>query len=281
MSIPSNWIPAWARSGAAGTDLVGKKYDVAYIAPAGTTLAIAEAALPYGAYYTGQSGIFGSRHRFAEVRPDLKTKEVLVTYHYLPPSVEEALILDTSLVRVDVRSENFAHRPFIDINADYVWHEERDADGGPSCKWEPVSGAGIRFDSRMQFRTRFARDYGMGGNLLSYQNTVNGATYSQYWCCPTGTLRFAAWTKYRAPTVDKLWIYDCLIVYSPLRWNLETIVQKYEYKVYRIERLDAAGASFTPAQYKTVGDWVPTGAEYPAELYESKQWPLVIGNYDW
>ena len=179
MAIPSNWALAWARSGAAGTDLVGRKYDVAYYAPAGTTLATAEAAEPYGKYYTGQSGVWGSRLRGVGVNPDRETKEVLVTYHYQPPTSEEVLWYNNGYVLIEARSENFAHRPFIDINENYVWHQERDPSGGPSYKWEPVSGVGIRYDRRMQFRTRFAKEYGMGGNLLSYQNTVNGATYSQ------------------------------------------------------------------------------------------------------
>ena len=94
-------------------------------------------------------------------------------------------------------------------------------------------------------------------------------------------MRFAAWTKYRAPTVAKTWLYDCLIEYSPLRWNLETIVQKYEYRTYRVPVRDEDGVAVTPAKTRTVGDWFPTEAEYPAKLYEAKQWPLILGTYDW
>ena len=280
MAIPATWSIAWARSRGAGHDLAGKTYDVAYHAPAGTTLAIAESAVPYGSYYTGQSGDWGARLRDVAAQPDRRTKEVLVSYHYAPPTVEEALLLDTNKVLVEVRSSNFSQRPTVDWNGKEVWFQERDPSGGPSVKWEPVAGAGVRYDERLQFRTRFARDYGMGANLLSYQNSVLGAYYQQYWNVPTGSLRFATFTKYRAPTVEKLWMYDCVMEYMPGGWDAETLVQKFEYRGYQIELLDEGGDSFDPKRYKEIGDWYAVDPSYYAEFYPSKQWPLVLGIYD-
>ena len=282
MAIPATWSVAWERSRGAGHDLAGKTYDVAYNAPAGTTLLAAEAAVPYGSYYTGQSGDWGARLRDVAAQPDRRTKEVLVSYHYAPPTVEEALLLDTNKVLVEVRSSNFSYRPVADLNSDYVWHTVwMDLGGVASWKWEPIKGAGVKFDERLQFRTRFARDYGMGANLLSYQNTVLGAYYQQYWMVPTGSLRFATFTKYRAPTVEKLQMYDCLMEYMPGGWNKETQVQKYVYRTYQIELLTSAGASLSPVKYKEVGDWYPVGNPYYASFYPSKQWPLVLGQFDW
>ena len=280
MAIPATWSVAWERSRGAGHDLAGKTYDVAYNAPAGTTLAAAEAAVPYGSYYTGQSGDWGARLRDVAAQPDRRTKEVLVSYHYAPPTVEEALLLDTNKVLVETRSSNFAYYPVTDWNGDNVWRAMREDDAG-SVKWEITKGAGVKFEERILFRTRFARDYGMGANLLSYQNTVLGAYYQQYWMVPTGSLRFAAFTDYRAPTVEKLRVYDCLMEYVPGGWNEETEIQKYVYRVYQIERLDADGASLSPKKYDPVGDWYPTGNPYYAEFYPAKQWPLVLGQYDW
>ena len=283
MAIPATWSYAWARSGAEGMDVLGKRYDVAYNAPAGTTLATAESALAYGTYYTGQSGIWGSRLRAVGVNPDRRTKQVLVTYHYQPPNVEEALILDTSLVRVESQGEQSTTRPFKDINGDYIWHAERDSTGTPSYKWEPVGGSGLLYERRMLFRTRFARTYGMASNLLYYQDTVNTGIMAQYYNCGAGTLLFAGWAKTRAPTTDKLWIYDCLIQYHPKGWNKETEVQKYEYRAYQVPLRDANGTVLAGANARneTLTDWFPSGATYYAENYAARQWPLILANYDW
>ena len=283
MSIPGTWGYAWARARGAGADQRGNVFDVAYHAPAGTTLETARAALPYGTYYTGEGGDWGSRLRNVAVDPDRKTGEVLVVYHYEPPSLVDALIYDTDKVLVEARSASAPFYPVVDLNGNWVYHEERNSSGGPSYKWERVLGPGIKYDHQMQFRTRFVRDYGMGSHLLSYQSTLNGATYSQYWYCPTGTLRFAAWRKDRAPTTDQLWLYDCLMVYNPLGWNEDTMVQKYELRAYQVPLRDADGAVLTDADAKNkeLTDWFPVDAPYYAELYPKKQWPLVIGDYNW
>jgi len=284
MAIPANWTVAWARSRGQGWNQRGKVYDMGYHAPAGTTLAVAEAALPYDTLYRGESGddVFASRLQSVVVDPDRKTKEVVVGYHYEPPTLEDVLIRNTKYVLVEARSVGAAYRPFADLNGDYVWHEERDPSGGPSYKWEPVAGSGVRHDGRTQFRTRFARDYGMGGILSeTYQDSVNGAIYQQYWNFPTGRLRFAAWTRARAPTTTKLWIYDCLIESHPKGWNEETEVQKYEYRAFKIPLRDSEGVLLDPEEHRIVSDWFPTGETYFAENYAKKQWPLILGAHDW
>jgi len=193
---------------------------------------------------------------------------------------EEIPIFKDGYVLVEVRSANTVERPFGDLNGEYVWHSEYDQTGGVGCKWEPVEGSGMRYDRRMQFRVRFCKDYGIGSNLLSYQNTVNGAVYAQFWNCPAGTLRFAAWEKNRAPTIEKKWMYDCLVEYNPHKWNEEIKVQKYELRAYRIPVREEDGTVIDET-YREIRDWFPVGKTYDARLYESTQWPLILGTYDW
>jgi len=286
MAIPANWTVAWARSRGQGWNQRGKVYDVGYHAPYGTTLALAEAALPYETLYPGEDAgdVFASRLQSVAVDPDRKTREVLVGYHYEPPTLEDVLIRNSTYVLVEARSLDSQYRPVVDLNGHYVWHQERDPAGGPSYKWEPVSGSGLCHEGRVLFRTRFAKEYGMGGILSeTYQDSANGAIYNQYWNFPTGRLRFAAWTRTRAPTTQKLWLYDCLIESHRKGWNEETEVQKYEYRAYQIPLRDADGVVLTgdDAGTKELSDWFPTGETYYAENYEKKQWPLILGTFDW
>jgi len=281
VSVPSTWTLAWAQSSAASDERRGNVYDVAYRAPVGTTLAGARGRVPHGTTYPGESGTFASRLTQARVQPDLKTGQVLVTYHYDPPTLDDVLINDTNKVLVSARSAESVERPVVDLNGDYVWHHERDPDEGPSYKWQPVKGSGLRYDQRIQFRTRFAKPYQMGGYLLSYHNSLNAAYYAQYWYCPVETLRFAGWAKERARTTQQLWLYDALIFYNPEGWNKETRVERYEYRAFKVRVRDEAGDLLGESYVKEVGDWFPTGEQYDAKFYDRKQWPLILGSYNW
>ena len=280
MGVPETWTRKWAHVSAATDRRMGKSYEIGYAAPAETTLTTVEVSVPIGTTYPGESGVFAPTLRNARIEGDGDDGLSLVVLRYDPPLPEEVPIYKDGYVLVEVRSENTAERPFVDLDGEYVWHSEYDETGGVGCKWEPVAGTGVLYDRRMQFRVRFCKDYGIGGNLLSYQNTINGAVYTQFWNCPAGSLRFAAWEKHRAPTIDKKWMYDCLVEYNPHKWNEETKVQKYELRAYQIPVREEDGTEIADT-YREIRDWFPVGETYNARLYESTQWPLILGTYDW
>ena len=283
MSVPSTWILAWAGSVGLGTERQGKAYEAAYIAPAGTTLAVAESVVPYGTYYPGQSGDWGARCRYATVRPNLETDQVSVTYRYESATVEEILVDHQNYVRVDAEGTSVSYRPVKDLDGQWIWHTERDEIGSASKKWEPVSGTGIREEGRTLYRVRLVKPYDFQQNLIAYQNTVNAGNYAQFGNLryPAGTMRFVQWARRRAPTVDRLYVYDALVEGRNGYWNQETAVQKYEYRTYQVQRRQADG-TLIDGQYDTIADWYPTiDPPYYAKNYASHDWTLILGVYDW
>jgi len=286
LSVPANWTFLGRSPGYRGDRYRGLFVTETLEVPEGLSDAAVVAAVPYGTVYPGRGGdgIWAPAMRRYSFRNAHRPGRGSLVFDFEPPSPERVLIEHTDHVLVEARSRSISYRPFTDLKGDYVWHQRRGvAAADLSEKWEPVVGAGLEVKGRTLFRTRFAREYGMGGALIQYKDTLNSVIMTQYWNCPTGTLRFVDWTKRRAPTTEKLWIYDCLIEYMAEGWNEETEVQKYEYRAYQIPLRDEAGVVLTgdAADTREVGDWEPVGDPYFAEFYKAKQWPLVLGIYDW
>lgn len=284
LSVPADWTFLERNQGYRGDRYRGLFMTEMLEVPEGLSPAAVVAAVPYGTVYPGQEGegIWAPAMRRHSFRKAHRPGRGGLVLDFEPPSLERVLIEHTDHVLVEARSRSISYRPFLDREGRFVWHQQRGvAAADLSEKWEPVVGAGVKVRGRTLFRTRFAREYGMGGALIQYKDSVNSVLMTQYWNCPTGTLRFVDWTKYRAPTTEKLWIYDCLMEHAPEGWNEETEVQKYEYRAYQIPVRDAAGVLLDPAETREVGDWEPVGDTYCAEFYESRQWPLVLGIYDW
>lgn len=281
LSLPTGWFAIEVSPGISGDMRRGVGKNVLLDVPSTADNKTVESNIPYRSVYPGESGMFAPYMQRYGIRGASRPTRNEVTLYYDPPTVEEVLWYNSGYVLVEARSIPAVTQRQYDRNGKWVWHIENDEAGNPLYKWEPVRGSSAAFEQRIQFRTRFAKNYAMGGNLNSYYNTVNSAIMAQYWYCPAGTLRFTAWTKYRAPTVAKLWLYDCLIEYNPTGWNEETEVQKYKYQIWEVEHLDVDGVSFTTKKYKPIGDWVPTGATYYAEFCNPAQWPMILGKYDW
>jgi len=283
VSIPSTWTLLWSGSVGLGTERQGRAYESVYVAPAGTTLKIAEGVVPYGTYYPGASGDWGARLRYATVHTNLETNQVSVTYRYESATVEEILVDHQNYVRVDSEGTSVSYRPVVDLAGQWVWHTERDETGAASKKWEPVSGTGLREEGRTLYRVRLVKPYDFQQNLIEYQNTVNAGTYPQFggYQHPAGTLRFVQWARRRAPTVNRLYVYDALVEGRKGRWNEETLVQGYEYRSYQIQRRKEDG-TLIAGQYDTVADWHPMiMPPYYAKNYPSHDWTLILGVYDW
>jgi len=282
MSIPSTWTVAWAGSVGSGAENRGRAYETRYHAPAGTTLLVAEAALPYGTYYGGESGVWGSRLRYVTAAVDEPTKQVLVTYRYEPPTVEEVLVAYQDHIQVDARGSSVAYRAPIDLDGAWVWHTEREEANSLSKKYEPVFGSGLREEGRTLFRVRLCKAYDFAQWLVGYEGTVNGAMYLQYanYKFPAGTLRFAQWARTRAPTTEQLWMYDVLIEGRSGLWNEETLVQEYELRTYQIPVRQPDG-TLIEGQFRIDSDWYPTDYTYHARQYESAMWNLICGIYNW
>lgn len=261
MAIPSTWSLAWESSRGialemprARTRIYGRLFDVGYIAPKGTTLAAAEAVIPYRTYYSGESGLWGSRRNAAEVRPDLKTGECLVTYRYEPPTLDLWLAENPNhgVLLVDVEGD-VEDRVF-DTDDKRITGE---FDDGFRYRYVLIKGNPKKFVARCALVLHVAVESLTVANLMRLYGKVNHASLPNFGNADAGTLMFLGARATFVIKEDALFLMDYRFAFNPDGWKDAITVQKERRMIKQEERFDKDEASFSPKRYRDVVNWEP------------------------
>jgi len=277
MAKPSTWtrIEGEVRGeyrGRSGYNVIER-----YSTPLGTTFAAVEAAFPRWSAYGGQTGTFKpllEDYTVEDARaPDARD---LVTLYWLAPTWRGILERNPNKARLLAAVNEVAVRPDYDLDGEAVWAEKWVEDGAvwKAIRFRPISGSGLQHHARTLLRLQVVATQGILGSILALHDTVNAAA-TTFGAGP-GTLRMAGANTETVMSDEPLTFLDAVMEFNKKRWNEDTEVQAFEYRVHKVQVYDTDGTAVTgTGSTRDVGDWYPRtgpGNKRIARLHESVGW---------
>jgi len=276
MAKPSTWTRI---EGEVRGEYRGRRgYNVIerYSAPLGTTFANVEAAFPRFSAYGGMTGTFKpllEDYTVEDARaPDARD---LVTLYWLAPTWRAVLERNPNKARLLASMNEVAVRPKKDLDGKNVWGEvwTKLADGVRGAKFEPISGSGLQHHARTLFRYQVAATSGIVGTVLGLHDTVNqnGMSFG----AGPGTLRLAGMHSETVMSEQALTFIDILMAYNVASWNKDTVVQQYEYRVYRMQARNQTTGALIAGIFENVGNWYAiegAAGKHVAKLHKAEDW---------
>jgi len=264
MGIPANWTERhdsreWRDDAELGSTVI-YRWDV----PAKTTHAAIEKALPAYAAAPGTYGRFRPLLRHRRTWMDSVQQSRIVEAVYSEPTISETLERRPGYGILLGETTEEQVRLVKDKNGKYVHHEEE------GKLWRVVSGDPYVWAGRVRLRLRWAASTAIYQDLYPKVDTVCS---HEMFGARAGRLRMAGlhWTW--STTSPDIMLYDVLLEYNPDGWNEYTKVQKYVFKVRKVQVIDDDG-NLVGNRYRDEGEWVADGdtKAYAAKKFDAIPW---------